>query len=85
MFRTFTPKRALHALILTAATLAPATARAEMSKCTDQAWANYNTCLMNSGGFEWARRECDIEFQAEYLACYGAIITGLFGLVARAT
>ena len=77
---------ALSAALFASLSLAPAPAvaaeaeDAEAGKCQDAAWAEYNTCLMNSGNLEWAKKECDIEFQADYTACYTKVLKGILSL-----
>lgn len=41
-----------------------------LRECTNAAWADYNSCLMEAD--DWFHRKgCDIYFQAEYLRCWG--------------
>jgi hypothetical protein len=64
--------------ILVLAPFAPRIAHAEMAEagpagtdfvaCQDKAWANYNSCLMNSD-HEWEKKLCDIAFQADIVWC----------------
>lgn len=55
---------------------APAGAAESMdtNKCTDAAWASYNSCLVSSAGYEWAMRECDFAFEQDYGSCYSGVI-----------
>lgn len=50
--------------------LVPADARgAEAWKeCVDEAFAGYNTCLMNSGGW-FERKLCDLDWELEVALC----------------
>ena len=79
---------ALAAALFASLTLAPAPTlaaeaeEAEAGKCQDAAWAEYNSCLMNSGNLEWAKKECDAEFSTNYADCYKTVIKGFIALVA---
>jgi hypothetical protein len=48
-------------------------------KCTDDAWASYNKCLMSST-FSWEQKLCDLAFQADVVYCgsvyYHRVATG---------
>jgi hypothetical protein len=60
------------ALMLLAA-LAPHAVRAETEEagwkeCMDHEWADYNSCLLNSGT-AWERKLCDIYFEAGVVLC----------------
>jgi hypothetical protein len=65
-------KPALAALPLLALLLvapAPAPAMTSLLACRNAAWAEYNTCLVESGS-EWEKKECDYGFVAEYAGLY---------------
>ena len=52
--------------------IAPGDGRAEKSalkQCTDNAWAEYNECLMETD-WEFARKGCDFSFGMEYEKCH---------------
>ena len=36
--------------------------------CTDQAWADYNKCLVDAGG-PFSRKLCDLAFEADIIWC----------------
>ncbi|HEX6693934.1 MAG TPA: hypothetical protein VF035_04435 [Longimicrobiales bacterium] len=40
--------------------------------CTDQAWADYNKCLVDAGG-PFSRKLCDLAFEADIIWC-GAVL-----------
>ena len=40
--------------------------------CTDQAWADYNKCLVDAGG-PFSRKLCDLAFEADIFWC-GAVL-----------
>jgi hypothetical protein len=40
----------------------------EARLCSDKAWADYNSCLMESDGW-FHRKVCDLAFQADYAYC----------------
>ena len=69
-------RRRWYALALLAAAAAlglqPTDARAEKSplrQCTDNAWANYNECLMETDSALF-RKGCDFDFMFSYERCY---------------
>ena len=64
----------LFTLLVAAALLAPRPTGAqslpgtEARLCTDDAWADYNGCLMESDGF-FHRLTCDLAFEADVIWC----------------
>lgn len=83
-FRSATPRRAnralaalpLLALLLLSPARAPAAEASNLKACTNGAWAEYNSCLVDSYS-GWERTECDITFSSDYALCYARY----FGLV----
>jgi hypothetical protein len=75
---------ALPALIL--ALVAVQSVRAELAytdgpgtdfvKCQDDAWANYNKCLMSST-FKWEKKVCDLAFEGDVARCASVYWTRL--------
>ena len=58
------------ALLALAAIASPAHAvESDLRACTNEAWADYNACLMETNSW-WVQKGCDIAFQAEYLHCW---------------
>ena len=66
-------RRALAALALFALLpllmSAPATGTSMLATCTDSAWSDYNTCLVDSSTW-WMRTGCDVGFSADYAYCW---------------
>jgi hypothetical protein len=76
-------KRALAALPLLALLLvapAPAPAMTALKACTNAAWADYNTCLVESASSEWEMTECDVSFSFDYAECYAKYFAGIKNL-----
>jgi hypothetical protein len=76
--RSRSANRALAALPLLALLFllpapAPAATASELRVCTDRAWADYNTCLVESGT-EWQRTGCDVGFSTDYTLCWARYI-----------
>ena len=62
----------LPAFLLAVAALAvprPAAGALALRECTNAAWADYNSCLMETSSW-WVQKGCDISFQAEYVRCW---------------
>lgn len=57
------------ALLLLAPAAAPAATSSELKQCTDKAWAEYNTCLVQTSS-EWERNGCDVAFSTDYAMCW---------------
>jgi hypothetical protein len=66
----------LLALLLFAPSPAPAAQAGDLSTCTNQAWAEYNDCLMDASA-EWMRTGCDVGFSAEYALCWAKYLGGI--------
>jgi hypothetical protein len=83
-YRPAAPQRArralaalpLLALLLISPARAPAAEASNLKACTNGAWSEYNSCLVDTYS-EWERTECDISFSADYALCYARY----FGLV----
>jgi hypothetical protein len=70
----------LLALLALSPSPAPAAEASDLRVCTDKAWAEYNTCLVQASS-EWQRTGCDVGFSADYTLCWAMYIGTIKGLL----
>jgi len=63
----------LLSLLLLSPAPAPAAVASDLRVCTDKAWAEYNSCLVQTGS-EWERTGCDVGFSTDYALCWAKYI-----------
>jgi len=59
----------LLALLLIAPARSPAAVAGDLYACTQRAWDDYNTCLVQTST-EWERTGCDVAFSTDYALCW---------------